>query len=241
MVASPTPTVPIRSDSTSVISSWLPRRLARLYAASQPAVPPPAMTTRVLPEFTVPGFLSFQAVVHDVADATRVLFVHVGERALEVFRQVCPWHRVVTEDVVVEQRAPALSIYQWAVAQPEHRVHQHIHRITHVAGRVDPPVVHHDVEAVARLGLVPPEARVVQRIARRKVDDPGFIERLPEPREASEVRLPELRHRHDLATGRRVERARVQIPDLLRAEQREPPTPQHAADDVARHVVMSHG
>src|SRR5262245_18188711 len=102
MVASPTPTVPMRSDSTSVISIWLPSRLARLYAASQPAVPPPAMTTRVLPLMCT-GVLALQAEGHGFAQAARILFVHVGERALRICRKVRPRHRVVAEDVVVEQ------------------------------------------------------------------------------------------------------------------------------------------
>ena len=45
MVASPTPTVPISSDSTRVMSSVLPRSFASDAAAIQPAVPPPATTT----------------------------------------------------------------------------------------------------------------------------------------------------------------------------------------------------
>ena len=44
IVASPTPTVPIASDSTSVIDARLPRKRAKVAAATQPAVPPPAMT-----------------------------------------------------------------------------------------------------------------------------------------------------------------------------------------------------
>src|SRR5438067_3818702 len=44
IVASPTPTVPISSDSTSVIDARLPRKRANVAAATQPAVPPPAMT-----------------------------------------------------------------------------------------------------------------------------------------------------------------------------------------------------
>src|SRR5689334_23260284 len=111
IVASPTPTVPIRSDSTSVMSSWLPSRFTRLYAVNQPAVPPPAMTTRVLPEFTGAEFLAFQAERDGVAHAACVLFVHVGERALDLFGQMCARHRGVAEDVVVEQRAPALPVH----------------------------------------------------------------------------------------------------------------------------------
>src|SRR5687767_12493728 len=45
IVASPTPTVPISSDSTSVIECvWVPATLAKAAAAIQPAVPPPTMT-----------------------------------------------------------------------------------------------------------------------------------------------------------------------------------------------------
>ena len=44
-VDSPTPMVPISSDSTSVMSSSLPNCVDSVIAATQPAVPPPAMTT----------------------------------------------------------------------------------------------------------------------------------------------------------------------------------------------------
>src|SRR5687768_8681328 len=44
-VDSPTPIVPISSDSTSVISSSFPKYFESAIAATQPAVPPPAMTT----------------------------------------------------------------------------------------------------------------------------------------------------------------------------------------------------
>ena len=44
IVASPTPTVPISSDSISVIDARLPRKRAKVAAAIQPAVPPPAIT-----------------------------------------------------------------------------------------------------------------------------------------------------------------------------------------------------
>ncbi len=53
-VDSPTPTVPISSDSTSVMSSSLPKCVDSVIAAIQPAVPPPAMTTF----FTAPGAAS---------------------------------------------------------------------------------------------------------------------------------------------------------------------------------------
>src|SRR3954449_2857794 len=44
IVASPTPTVPISSDSTRVMVARLSRKRAKVAAATQPAVPPPAMT-----------------------------------------------------------------------------------------------------------------------------------------------------------------------------------------------------
>src|SRR6478735_2685365 len=50
-VDSPTPTVPISSDSTSVMSSSLPKCVDSVMAAIQPAVPPPAITTFL----TAPG------------------------------------------------------------------------------------------------------------------------------------------------------------------------------------------
>ena len=46
MVDSPTPIVPIASDSTSVRSTAAPSVRAIAAAAIQPAVPPPAMTMR---------------------------------------------------------------------------------------------------------------------------------------------------------------------------------------------------
>jgi len=44
IVASPTPTMPISEDSTSVIDSRGPNTLASAAAVIHPAVPPPAMT-----------------------------------------------------------------------------------------------------------------------------------------------------------------------------------------------------
>ena len=46
MVDSPTPTVPIASDSISVTSTVRPMVRAMAAAAIHPAVPPPATTTR---------------------------------------------------------------------------------------------------------------------------------------------------------------------------------------------------
>jgi hypothetical protein len=48
IVASPTPTVPISSDSISTMSSKGPRCFDSAAAATQPAVPPPAITTRLI-------------------------------------------------------------------------------------------------------------------------------------------------------------------------------------------------
>jgi hypothetical protein len=49
IVASPTPTVPIASDSTSSIRRRpLSRKRDSAAAAIQPAVPPPTMTTRAM-------------------------------------------------------------------------------------------------------------------------------------------------------------------------------------------------
>jgi hypothetical protein len=45
IVASPTPTVPISSDSSSVMSSVRPNWRASAVAVIQPAVPPPRITT----------------------------------------------------------------------------------------------------------------------------------------------------------------------------------------------------
>jgi hypothetical protein len=45
MVASPTPTVPICSDSISTTSTWPPSTLDRAAAVIQPAVPPPRTRT----------------------------------------------------------------------------------------------------------------------------------------------------------------------------------------------------
>ena len=48
IVASPTPTMPISEDSTSVIDSRGPSTRASAAAVIHPAVPPPAMTTDLI-------------------------------------------------------------------------------------------------------------------------------------------------------------------------------------------------
>jgi hypothetical protein len=48
MVDSPTPIVPISSDSTRTMSSTVPSSRPSAAATTQPAVPPPAMTTRLI-------------------------------------------------------------------------------------------------------------------------------------------------------------------------------------------------
>src|ERR1700712_5604487 len=107
MVASPTPTVPISSDSTSWMSRPLPRVLDRQAATIHPAVPPPAMTTRRTgrrPGVTDSVFMSasaFESVEKRLAHVTRAVFGQRRHGAARVRRDVAGGGVGVAEHVVV--------------------------------------------------------------------------------------------------------------------------------------------
>ena len=82
MVASPTPTVPMASDSISVISSFLATRCERAAAVIQPAVPPPAMTTRVIgPSLITSYYLSLKSIAEFCAQLSRHMIIHLAQAA----------------------------------------------------------------------------------------------------------------------------------------------------------------
>src|SRR5690606_15935890 len=112
-VASPTPTVPITSDSTSTMSSTLPSILDSAAAAIQPAVPPPAMTTRLTCRPWVSLASLFTAVSSAVdafqqarAQAAGAVLVQRRQHAAGMFGDVRGGVRVGLEHVVAEGLLP---------------------------------------------------------------------------------------------------------------------------------------
>src|SRR5690606_38063975 len=127
MVDSPTPTVPMRSDSTKVISSSGPRLRASAAATVHPAVPPPAMTTRFTAcpsKSSLPLDSPVQPVEQSRPQPPGPGPVDRREVTLRVLGQVRARPRRLAEDVVIEQRAPSLLLRVRAVAQAEQRVEQ---------------------------------------------------------------------------------------------------------------------
>src|ERR1700743_1955981 len=116
IVASPTPTVPISSDSTSLMSRPLPSVLPRQAAVIQPAVPPPAMTTRRTGlrersrDSAVMAASAFESVDQRLAQVARAAFGDGGQRAARVPRDVGGGGLIGLAHVVVEHAAPDLAL-----------------------------------------------------------------------------------------------------------------------------------
>src|SRR4051812_37814519 len=120
MVDSPTPIVPISSDSTRTMSSNGPSRRPRAAATTQPAVPPPAMTTRltIWPCIkTPPAASAIQAIDQVGAEPPRLHLVERAEIAAGMFGQMLARAFWRTEDIIVEQLPPSLFLWFRAVAQ----------------------------------------------------------------------------------------------------------------------------
>src|SRR5581483_7946321 len=119
MVASPTPTVAISSDSTRVMSSIRPRTLEMAAAALHPAVPPPAMTTRRMGLGSCSGWecccmvglqLSFHFIEQRGAQGAGAIVVERRQHALRVLRYVPGLFAVAFKNIVAEQVLPCLAL-----------------------------------------------------------------------------------------------------------------------------------
>src|SRR5687768_6083975 len=153
IVDSPTPTVPIASDSTSVISISAPRCLTSAAATAQPAVPPPAITARLTTcSCNVPSLSSpIQPIEQKRPQPPRLHLVHWREVALCVRRQVLGGPPGWAEHVVVEHRSPGELLAVRPVAQAQQGVEQRRLRSVDPGGNRIPPVVDHRAERIERL------------------------------------------------------------------------------------------
>src|SRR6185312_5970382 len=169
MVASPTPTVPISSDSMSLMSSTRPSVFASPAATIHPAVPPPAMT---ILRITFGSKVVLQAarasaielLQYARAQLTRARFIERSQHAACRGGNVRGRLRVRCEDVMTEQVLPGRALLGRQIAHGHHREHQRIHGRIHEARRAAPPVVDEHVEGIERLDVVPPHARDEHRI-----------------------------------------------------------------------------
>src|SRR5690606_19775088 len=166
IVDSPTPTVPISSDSTKVTSSRSRNWWVSAHAVTQPAVPPPAITTlriRFLSK-TLPSVAKAAAPVacgcarpwrrirgparsavefgyQGRAHPARGGFIEWCQLAARLFGQVLAGACGRAEHVVLEQLAPGALLLLRAVADRPHRQAERVHRRGDPGRHAAPPVV----------------------------------------------------------------------------------------------------
>src|SRR5688572_11867496 len=123
-VASPTPTVPISSDSTSTISSSSPNCCDSAAAVTQPAVPPPVITTFLTAGASKRTSSTIQTTEQEGAQTSRLDFIHGPEVASSVFGKMFACGIAGPEYVIVEDFPPGAFFDLGSVAQAEQRVQQ---------------------------------------------------------------------------------------------------------------------
>src|SRR5512138_1286288 len=101
-VDSPTPMVPISSDSTSVICSSSPSCCARAAAATHPAVPPPAITTFFTAVPVVIRVSAIQEIDQHRAQLPRARFVERAQHTARLLREMRAGALGGPEHVVLE-------------------------------------------------------------------------------------------------------------------------------------------
>src|SRR6185295_16476905 len=218
-------------------------------AASQPAVPPPAMTTfltsvvlKITPRDLRAslGLLSaIQIVEQHRPDLPRLLVIKGPQGSPRVFRQMLACALGRTEHVVVEDGPPSELLIFRPIAKTQQSMMQHIHWRPHEFRRCAKPVVNQHVERTQRLYLMPPQARQKYGITRLHVGHLPGCNRFAEPRVFLEVRIGEIHHTDRLPARRGLERTRIEVGDLVRWKHRESPPSNHAACEVDRRIVMT--
>ena len=144
----------------------------------------------------------------------------------------------IAEHVKIEQLPPSASFMLRPSAETEQSMFERDH------GRVDeprdvvPPIIDHHVEAVDCLHIVPPHGGINQQVAGLEFCNMRRSQRLAETRITVQVRTAQIDHAHDLAARRRLQRAGVEIVDLVRREECESPAADHVAGDVVGEIEV---
>src|SRR5687767_10555968 len=152
IVDSPTPTVPISSDSTSVTST-IPRNCWDSAAAAiQPAVPPPAITTLFISMF----MSAIEPTEQHGPDLPRPRLVDGAEHPARLLRETFAGASRRTEDVVLDDVLPGGLLTLRPVPQRPDQLVQRVHRRRNELRRGAPPVVHERIERTQSLHVMPP-------------------------------------------------------------------------------------
>mmetsp|Transcript_10001 Transcript_10001/g.40585 ORF Transcript_10001/g.40585 Transcript_10001/m.40585 type:complete len:550 (-) Transcript_10001:734-2383(-) len=142
------------------------------------------------------------------------------------------------EDEVLEVVPPDALFFFGQVAQRHQGQAQGAERRVDMVGGLAPPGIDQQVDRGQALDMVEPHAGDVDRIARRQLGRFARGQRVAEAREALEVRLVEVHQADRLAGGGRVQRAEVEVGQLLGREDGEAPPAGGDDGEVVRQVVV---
>src|SRR5512138_3139706 len=175
------------------------------------------------------------------ADLARARVVDGSENTARLFRQVLSRTLRWTENVILEHVSPSLFLALGAIAKSPQRMIEGVHGRRDKFWQWIPPIVDEGIEGAQTLYVVPPHARHKDRVARLQLGALPRSERLTKAWVPVEVGIGEIHDADRLPAGCRVERARIQVEDLLGRKERETAPTDRTTSKIVGRIVVARG